>query len=43
MWITQGPMMKLITSAVIAANAARNVMYSNKLKAEKVSLRGVRK
>ena len=27
----------------IAANAARNVMYSNKLKAEKVSLKGVRK
>jgi hypothetical protein len=43
MWITQGPMMKLISSAVIAANAARNVMYSNKLKAEKVSVRGVRK
>jgi len=35
MWITQGPMMKLIMRAVIVAKAALNVMYSNKLNIEK--------
>ena len=34
MWITHGPIMKLIISAAIAAVAALNVMYSNKLKIE---------
>ncbi|SVA87615.1 uncharacterized protein METZ01_LOCUS140469 [marine metagenome] len=43
MWITQGPTMKLITSAAIAADAARNVMYSNKLNAEKEFLSGANK
>jgi len=42
MWITQGPTMKLIINAVIAAEAARNVIYSNKLSAEKDSFNGVR-
>ena len=40
MWITQGPIMKLMISAAIAAVAARNVMYSNKLNIEYDSLSG---
>ena len=40
MWITQGPIMKLIINAMIAADAALNVIYSNKLNAEKESLSG---
>ena len=43
MWITQGPIMKLIINAMIAADAALNVIYSNKLNAEKESFKGVRK
>ena len=43
MWITQGPIMKLMISAVIAEIVARNVMYSNKLIIENESLNGNRK
>ena len=43
MWITQGPIMKLMISAAIAAVAARNVMYSNKLNMEYDSLSGERR
>ena len=39
MWITQGPIMKLITNADIAANAERKVIYSNKLKNENLSIK----
>jgi hypothetical protein len=35
--------MKLIISARIAADAARNVIYSNRLSRENESLNGVRK
>ncbi len=42
MWITKGPMIKLIINARIDANAARNVMYSNKLKTPNESLKGVK-
>jgi hypothetical protein len=41
MWITQGPIMKLMNSAIIDAVAARNVIYSNKLNIEMESLNGV--
>jgi hypothetical protein len=35
--------MKLIINAMIAADAALNVIYSNKLNAEKEFFKGVRK
>ena len=41
MWITQGPIMKLMNSAAIDADAERNVMYSNRLKNDIESLNGV--
>jgi peroxiredoxin len=42
MWIIQGPIIKLMTNAVIAADAERKVMYSNTFKNENDSLTDVR-